>query len=119
MKGKEEHSIDTEHEEQNFCLESSKGDMLGNSGNDNNISSTSSVPFKVEVNLEIPIFNGQTNDEALYSWLKQLEVYFGLYKIQETQQISFSHLNMTIHALLWWKIYLDAMRIGKNPKVMK
>jgi hypothetical protein len=92
---------------------------VGNSGNDNNISSSSSVPFKVEEKLEIPMFNGQTNVEALDSWLKQLEVYFGLYQIQETQQISFTHLKMTRHALLWWESYVDALRIGKNPMVTK
>jgi hypothetical protein len=95
MKGKEAHSTETEHEEHKAGPEGSKGEMLGNSGNDNNISSSSSVPFKVEAKLEIPMFNGQTNVEALDSWLKQLEVYFGLYQIQETQQISFSHLKMT------------------------
>jgi hypothetical protein len=103
MKGKEAHSTETEHEEHNSGPESSKGETLGNSGNDNNISSSSSVPFKVEAKLE----------------MKQLEVYFGLYQIQETQQISFAHLKMTKHALLWWESYVDALRIGKNPMVMK
>jgi hypothetical protein len=61
----------------------------------------------------------ETNVEVLDSWLKQLEVYFGLYQVQETQHISFAHLNMTGHALLWWESYVDALRIGKKPMVMK
>jgi hypothetical protein len=44
--------------------------MLGNSGNDNNFSSSSDVPFKVEERIEIPMFNGKTNVEDLNSWLK-------------------------------------------------
>jgi hypothetical protein len=89
MKGKEAHSTKTEHEEHKAGLEGSKGETLGNSGNDNKFSSSSSVPFKVEVKLEIPMFDGQTNVEALDSWLKQLEVYFGLYQIQENNRSPF------------------------------
>jgi hypothetical protein len=85
MKGKEAHSVDIDHEEHKIDPEGSKGEMLGNLGNDINFSSSSSVPFKVEVKLQIPMFNGETNAKALDSWLKQLEVYFGIYQIQETQ----------------------------------
>jgi hypothetical protein len=35
-----------------------KGGMLGNFGNDNNFSSSSSITFKVEAKLEIPTFDG-------------------------------------------------------------
>ena len=56
--------------------------MLGNLGNENDFSSSSNVPFKVEAKLEIPMFDGQTNVEVLDSYLQQLEVYFGLYRIQ-------------------------------------
>jgi len=52
-------------------------------------------------------------------WLKQLEVCFGIYQIQETQQISFSCLNMNMHALLWLESYMDAVRIRKNHMVIK
>jgi hypothetical protein len=51
--------------------------------------SSSNTPFKVEAKLEIPTYDGQVNVEKLNSWLKQLEVYFDLYQIKETQRISF------------------------------
>jgi hypothetical protein len=51
MKGKEAHSIEIEHEENKVVPKGSKGEILGNSGNDKKISSSSSVPFKVEGNL--------------------------------------------------------------------
>ena len=47
--------------------------------------------------LEIPMFDGQVNVEVLNSWLKQLEVYFGLYQIREEYKIYFSHLKMIGH----------------------
>jgi hypothetical protein len=119
LKGKEAHSIKTKQGEHKAISEGSKGETLGNLRNDNIFSSSSSIPFKVEAKLEIPMFDGKTNVEALDSWLKQLEVYFDLYQIQEMQQISFSRLKMTIHAFLWWECYVDALRIGKRPMVMK
>ena len=72
MKGKEEHSRGTDHEEHNSNPESCKGEMIGNSSNDNNISSSSSVPYKVEAKIEIPMFNEKNNVESLDSSLKQL-----------------------------------------------
>jgi hypothetical protein len=65
IKGKEAHSTKTEHEEHKVGLEGFKGKMLGNSCNDNKFSSSSSVLFKVETKLGIPMFNGQTNAKAL------------------------------------------------------
>jgi hypothetical protein len=41
--------------------------MLGNSSYGNTFSSSSSIPLKVEVKLEIPMYDGPTNVEALDS----------------------------------------------------
>jgi hypothetical protein len=48
MKGKEAHSTETEHEEHKAGPEGSKGEMLGNSGNDNNFSSSSNFLSKLK-----------------------------------------------------------------------
>jgi hypothetical protein len=87
--------------------------------NGNNFYSYLSAPFKVEVKIGIPTFDGQVNVEVLSSWLKQMEVYFGLYQIQEAQQIYFSHMKMSKHALQWWESYVDAPRIGKMNMITK
>jgi len=70
--------------------------------------------FLSNLNLEILMFDGKDNDEALNNWFKQMEVPFGLYQIQETRYIFFSRLKIIGHALLWSKSYVDALRIGKN-----
>ena len=57
MKGKDAHLGETKYEEHKDS----------HSGNDNNFYSSSSVPFKVEEKLGIPMFNGKTNVEALDS----------------------------------------------------
>jgi hypothetical protein len=85
-------------------------------------SSSSHVPFKFEEKLEIPMYDGQINvevPEVLNNWLKQMDVYFGLYQIQELQHISFACLKMTRHALLWWESYLGVLMIGSKPMIMK
>jgi hypothetical protein len=51
-------------------------------GKNHSFSSFSHIPFKVEAKLEIPMYDGQINAKVLDSWLKQLDVYFGLYHIQ-------------------------------------
>jgi len=53
-------------------------------GNKNFLPSFFSVPFYVKEKLEIPTYEVQGNVENLNSWLKELEVYFGLYLIKGT-----------------------------------
>jgi hypothetical protein len=53
MKGKGSHSTNNEYEKHKVFMEGSKGERLGNSCKDKNISSSSSVTFKFEVKLEI------------------------------------------------------------------
>ena len=48
MKGMEAHSMRIEHGEKNTDPEDSKGEKLKDSGKNNNFSSFSNVPFKVE-----------------------------------------------------------------------
>jgi hypothetical protein len=67
MKGKETHLAKTENEEYKAGLEGPKGKMFGNSGYGNKFSPSSNIPFKFEVNLEIPMFDGKINAEALDS----------------------------------------------------
>jgi hypothetical protein len=65
------------------------------------------------------MFYEQVNVEVLNNWLKQMEVYLAFNKIQETQQIYFSHLKITRYALLWWERFVYALRIGNNPMITK
>ena len=60
MEDEESSSAETGHGEHKDGLESSKGWKPRKSSNDNT-SSSSHVPFKVEVKLEISMFDGQVN----------------------------------------------------------
>ena len=80
MKGMEAHSMRTEHGEKKVDLEDSKGENSEDSGKNNNFSSSSNVPVKVEAKLEIPMFDGQVSSEVLNRWLKQIKVYLAFIK---------------------------------------
>ena len=40
-------------------------------------------PFKVQVNFDIPIFEGQIDTDALEKWLNLIEGYFSIKKISK------------------------------------
>ena len=58
LKGMEEHSVTTKHEEMKFDLEDSKVEDPKYLGKTNNFSSSPIVPFKVEAKIETPKFDG-------------------------------------------------------------
>jgi hypothetical protein len=43
---------------------------------DTSTSSGGAIPFKVQINFDIPIFEGQIDEDAIYKWLNLLEGYF-------------------------------------------
>lgn len=49
-------------------------------------------PFKVEAKIKIESYDGYVNGEKLDHCLAQLEVYFSLHQINESQKISFAWL---------------------------
>jgi hypothetical protein len=46
-------------------------------------------PFKVQVNFDIPIFEGQIDVDALEKWLNLLEGYFSVHKFSDKEKITF------------------------------
>jgi hypothetical protein len=53
------------------CAYSSRGHFGGTS------------PFKVQVNFDIPIFEGQIDADALDKWLNMLEGYFAIHNFSD------------------------------------
>jgi hypothetical protein len=73
MKGNEALLAEIDHVEHKFGHKGLKGEMLGKLGNEKKNSLSFGVPFKVEANIEIHMYDGQTNVEVLDSWFNQLE----------------------------------------------
>jgi len=79
-------------------------------GRANSSSSSNRVPFKVEAKVNIPTFGGEVDAEKVNNWLKQLKVYFQIYGVvNDVDKISFSRLNMSGHALVWWESHVETL----------
>ena len=50
------------------------------------------TPFKVQVNFDIPIFDGQIDADAIDRWLNLLEGYFSVHDFSDREKIIFSLL---------------------------
>jgi hypothetical protein len=59
----------------------------GASSSRNHFGGTS--PFKVQVNFDIPIFEGQIDADALDKWLNLLEGYFSVHNFSDKEKITF------------------------------
>ena len=64
-------------------------------------------PFKVQVNFDIPIFEGQIDAEALDKWLNLLEGYFSVHKFSNKENITFTLLKSLPHVKHWWETYWE------------
>jgi len=53
--------------------------------------------FKVQVNFEIPIFEGQIDADAVDKWLNLLEGYFSVHEFSSREKIVFSLLKAAPH----------------------
>jgi hypothetical protein len=65
------------------------------------------LPFKVQVNFDIPIFEGQIDAEALDKWLNLLEGYFSVHNFFDREKITFTLLKSLPHVKHWWETYWE------------
>ena len=72
---------------------------IGHSGN--------APPFKVQVNFDIPVFEGHIHVDALEKWLNLLECYFSVYKFSNREKITFSLLKVVPHVKDWWETHCE------------
>jgi hypothetical protein len=67
--------------------------------------------FKVQVNFDIPIFEGQIDVNALEKWLNLLEGYFSIQKNFDREKITFALLKSLPHVKHWWETYWEKSSI--------
>jgi hypothetical protein len=65
----------------------------------------SQIPsLNLDIKFELPIYNGEVNDEKLDNWIRQIEVYCRIQKIQNDEtKIQRSSLRLDSAALIWWE----------------
>eukprot|EP00253_Pinus_taeda_P036070 PITA_36070 len=69
--------------------------------------SGNATPFKVQVNFEIPIFEGQIDTAVVDKWLNLLEGYFFVHEFSSQEKIVFTLLKATRHVKDWWETYCE------------
>ena len=63
--------------------------------------------FKVQVNFDIPLFEGHIDVDALYKWLNVLERYFSVNNFFNMEKITFVLLKTIPHVKNWWDTYWE------------
>jgi hypothetical protein len=71
-------------------------------------------PFKVQVNFDIPIFEGQIDANALDKWLTMLEGYFSVHNFSNREKIIFALLKALPHVKHWWETYWEQISIEES-----
>jgi hypothetical protein len=65
------------------------------------------APFKVQINFDIPIFEGQIDTDVVDKWLNLLEGYFYVHNFSNKEKITFSLLKVVPHVKYWWKTFCE------------
>jgi hypothetical protein len=61
------------------------------------------TPFKVQINFDIPIFEGQIDVDVVGKWLNLLEGYFSVHNFSNREKINFALLKVIPHVKDWWE----------------
>jgi hypothetical protein len=68
-------------------------------------SSGHATPFKVQVNFDIPLFEGLIYVDVVDKWLNLLEGYFSVHNFCNREKITFALLEVVPHVKDWWDTY--------------
>ena len=70
-------------------------------------SSRGTAPFKVQINFDIPIFEGNIDTNAIDKWLNILEEYFSIHNFLNREKITFVLLKVVPHVKDWWETFCE------------
>jgi hypothetical protein len=66
-----------------------------------------STHFKVKLNFNVPIFEGQIDTDAIDKWLNLLEGYFSVHNFSNRENITFALLKVVPHVKDWWETFCE------------
>jgi hypothetical protein len=72
------------------------------------------TPFKVQVNFDIPLFEGLIDADVVDKWLNLLEGYFSVHNFFDRENITFSLLKVIPHVKDWWDTYSEKRAIEES-----
>ena len=60
--------------------------------------------IKLDVKFDLPIYDGELNVEKLDNWIRQIDVYWRVQKIDsERRKIQLASLHLGGNTLVWWE----------------
>ena len=71
-------------------------------------------PFKVQINFDIPIFEGQIDTDVVDKWLNLLEGYFSIHNFSNREKITFALLKVVPHVKDWWETFCEQKEIEET-----
>jgi hypothetical protein len=74
-------------------------------------SSGGTTPFKVQINFDIPIFEGQIDDNSIDKWLNLLEGYFFVHNFFDREKITCVLLKVVPHVKVLWETFYEKKEI--------
>jgi len=69
------------------------------------------TPFKVHINFDIPIFEGQIYADSIDKYLNLLEGYFCVHNFFRRNKNSFVLLKDVPHVKYWWETFCEEKEI--------
>jgi hypothetical protein len=76
-------------------------------------SSVGTAPIKVQINFNIPIFEGQIDEDVVDKWLNLLEGNFFVHNFLNRENITFSLLKAIPHVNDWWEAFCEQKETGE------
>jgi hypothetical protein len=65
------------------------------------------APFKVQINFDIPIFEGQIDIDVVDKWFNLLEGYFYVHNFSNREKITFALLKVVPRVKDWWETFCE------------
>ena len=69
------------------------------------------TPFKVQINFDIPIFEGHIDAYVVDKWFNLLEWYFSVHNFSNRENITFSLLKVIPHVKDSWETFCEQKEI--------
>jgi hypothetical protein len=76
-------------------------------GDDACSSSGGVAPFEVQINFDIPIFEGQIDTDVVDKWFNLLEEYFSIHNFSNRENITLALLKVVPHVKDWWETFCE------------
>jgi hypothetical protein len=65
------------------------------------------APFKVQINFDIPIFEGPIDGDVVDKWLNLIQGYFSLHNFSNRENITFALFKVIPHVKYWWETFCE------------